>query len=175
MEFFVKETGIIRKIDELGRIVLPKEIRRSLGIKDGEDLEIFVDNQGIYLQKHSRLLVFHDLVARLCELAHTEMNLNIFVTDRERVVASSIDAILNHELNDKFAKLLDERTTYESMVMESFFEDVELNGYFFVAPILVSSDVIGFVVLVSDQPFLSYMKNFVQFFIKIIGNKIDIL
>ena len=46
----MKETGIIRKIDELGRIVLPKEIRRSLGIKDGEDLEIFVDNQGIYLQ-----------------------------------------------------------------------------------------------------------------------------
>ncbi len=171
----MKETGIIRKIDELGRIVLPKEIRKTLGIKDGEDLEIFVDNQGIYLQKHSRLLLFHDLVVKLCELAHEEMNLNLFVTDREKVIASSMDSISQHELNSKLIKVLDERNSYESLVSESLFEDSEITGYFYVVPILVSSDVVGLVGVVSDQPFLSYIKNFIQFFIKIIGNKIDIL
>ena len=43
----MKDTGVIRKIDELGRIVIPKEIRRSLGIRDGENLEIFVSSDGI--------------------------------------------------------------------------------------------------------------------------------
>ncbi len=171
----MKETGIIRKIDELGRIVLPKEIRRSLGIKDGEDLEIFVDNQGIYLQKHSRLLLYHDLVTKLCELAHEEMNLNLFVTDREKVLASSEERFIGKEIPQKFLSLIDERNSYESSVSEQIFDDIDSNGYFLAVPILVSSDVIGFVVLVSQQPFLSYMRDFVNFFIKIIGNKIDIL
>ena len=50
----LKETGIIRKIDELGRIVLPKEIRKNLGIKDGEDLEIFVRDKGVKYYRYFR-------------------------------------------------------------------------------------------------------------------------
>ena len=54
----MKEIGVVRKIDELGRVVIPKEMRRSLGIRDGESLEIFVDNQSICLKKTSLLLSF---------------------------------------------------------------------------------------------------------------------
>lgn len=172
---YLKETGIIRKIDELGRIVLPKEIRRSLGIKDGEDLEIFVDKEGIYLQKYSRLMPYHDLVCKLCEFASLEMKLDLFITDRETVISSSISEFLNHSINFKLAKLLEERESYESSSMESIFEDESQQGYFLVKPIIVSTDAVGLIVLYNDQPFLSYMRNFINFLVKIIVNKIDIL
>jgi len=171
----LKETGIIRKIDELGRIVLPKEIRRSLGIKDGEDLEIFVDKEGIYLQKHSRLLPFNELVNKLCVLTHEEMKLDLFITDRESVISSTVSEFFGHEVNYKLSKLLEDRESYESASQENIFEDVLKIGYFLVVPIIVSTDAIGLVVLYNDQPFLSYMKNFINFLVKIIVNKIDIL
>ena len=51
IEVFMKNTGVVRKIDDLGRIVIPKEIRKSLNIRNGEDLQIFVDNDNIVLKK----------------------------------------------------------------------------------------------------------------------------
>ena len=51
----MKTTGVVRRIDDLGRIVIPKEIRRSLKIRDGEAMEIFVDNEYIALKKYSCL------------------------------------------------------------------------------------------------------------------------
>ena len=62
----MKQTGVVRKIDELGRIVLPKEIRRNLGIKDGESLEIFVDEKGVYLQKYSKISNLKEISKELC-------------------------------------------------------------------------------------------------------------
>ena len=49
----MKPTGVTRRIDELGRIVIPKEIRRNLGIRNGENLEIFIEGDSILLRKHS--------------------------------------------------------------------------------------------------------------------------
>ena len=51
----MKATGVTRKIDELGRVVIPKEIRRNLSIRDGESLEIFTNEDSIILKKHSQL------------------------------------------------------------------------------------------------------------------------
>ena len=84
----MKETGIIRKVDELGRIVLPKEIRKTLGIKDGEDLEIYIKDKVIYLQKYSRLWALKDISEILIQYALEEMNLNIIITDKEQILAS---------------------------------------------------------------------------------------
>ncbi len=50
-DFIMKSTGIVRKIDELGRIVLPKELRRTLGLNDRESVEIYVDQDAIILKK----------------------------------------------------------------------------------------------------------------------------
>ena len=51
----MKTTGVIRRIDELGRIVIPKEIRKSLRIKNGESLEVFLDGDSIILKKFSQI------------------------------------------------------------------------------------------------------------------------
>ena len=49
----MKATGIIRRIDDLGRVVIPREIRRSLGIKDGDALEIYTDSRGVYFERYA--------------------------------------------------------------------------------------------------------------------------
>lgn len=55
---FVKATGIVRKVDELGRIVLPIELRRNLGIEDGDALEIYMDGENIVLKKNETTCLF---------------------------------------------------------------------------------------------------------------------
>ncbi len=54
----MKATGIVRKIDELGRVVIPKEIRKLMGWADGDPMEMFVDDNGVYLKKYTRGCVF---------------------------------------------------------------------------------------------------------------------
>jgi len=58
----MKSTGIVRKVDELGRIVLPAEIRQSMDIKERDSLEIFTENERIILQKYSPSCIFCDNV-----------------------------------------------------------------------------------------------------------------
>lgn len=48
----MKRTGVVRRVDDLGRIVIPKEIRRAIHIKDGTSMEIFVSEEGIMLKKY---------------------------------------------------------------------------------------------------------------------------
>ena len=98
----MKETGIIRKVDELGRIVLPKEIRKTLGIKDGEDLEIYIKDKAIYLQKYSRLWALKDISEILIQYALEEMNLNIIITDKEQILASFNRELIYQKLDTKF-------------------------------------------------------------------------
>lgn len=56
----MKSTGIVRKVDELGRIVIPKELRKTLMIEEGDSLEIYVDGEQIILKKYERACVFCD-------------------------------------------------------------------------------------------------------------------
>ena len=57
----MKATGIVRRIDDLGRIVIPKEIRKNLRIKEGDNLEVFVDGEDIILKKYSMMNKINDL------------------------------------------------------------------------------------------------------------------
>lgn len=168
----LKETGIIRKVDELGRIVLPKEIRKTLGIKDGEDLEIYIKDKAIYLQKYSRLWALKDISEILIQYALEEMNLNIIITDKEQILASFNRELVYQKLDIKFENLLNSFEIYESITEEQFFS---LNGFWFAKPINVHGDIIGFLILYSLNKIEEYMKNFLSFLEKIIINKIDIV
>ena len=63
----MKTTGVVRKIDDLGRIVIPKEIRRTLKIRDGESLEIFVDKEMVTLKKYSTMEDLQEVAQKLTE------------------------------------------------------------------------------------------------------------
>ena len=171
----MKEIGVVRKIDELGRVVIPKEMRRSLGIRDGESLEIFVDNQSICLKKTSLLLSLENIATTIIQYAYDTMGLSILVMDRDKVVASLVPDYLNVLYNPTLNRLLEERESYVSKVKEVLFPTTSKKAYYYVIPLIVSGDALGLLLLEESQEIEETKKKIMQFIAKLLVNKIDIL
>lgn len=174
----MKSTGVIRKIDELGRIVIPKEIRRNLGIRDGENLEIFTEEDKIILKKHSRILEYSDFSKKLCEIIPMVMDFAMIITDRDTVVSFTDNvkvALEEAELDSKMLSFIQNRENYDSTSYEKMIiGEYELSGYFYIQPIISSIDCLGLVILVKESIFLKEEKQFAKFIAQMIANKIDI-
>lgn len=165
-------TGITRKIDELGRIVIPKEIRKNLGIRDGEALEISTNKDEIILKKYNEVFNYKVLCDKLCELISNIYSVNILITDREKVVSSTINNYKNLLLDKDFIELIDSRKMLISdKLLTKKFGDNEVNGFFSIVPIVVSSDSLGLVIIIDN--FNTYEK-LAKFVAKILVDKIDI-
>lgn len=86
----MKATGIVRRIDDLGRIVIPKEIRKTLKVKEGMPLEIYTDKEGgIILRKFLPFSEMSSLSEEFAQCVAQQMGNAVFVTDREKVVAAA--------------------------------------------------------------------------------------
>lgn len=170
----MKATGITRKIDELGRIVIPKEIRRNLGIRDGESLEIFTEDDGILLKKHSVMQSFEELGVKLCNIISSIIPASIFITDREKIIASSTkQELIGHILPTELIKLIDNRESKTSEYEDKYtIGESELSGYFAITPIISSIDSLGLVIIVTktNTDYLAISK----LIAKIMSEKLDI-
>lgn len=86
----MKATGIVRRIDDLGRVVIPKEIRRTLRIREGEPMEIFTDSGGsVIFKKYSPAAEQELMAGQLCEAVYRAAGRAIAICDRDGVVAAS--------------------------------------------------------------------------------------
>jgi AbrB family transcriptional regulator (stage V sporulation protein T) len=86
----VKATGIVRRLDDLGRVVIPKEIRRTLRIREGDPVEIFVDRNGeVVLKKYSPLGDLDTLAQEYAEVLHQATGLVVLVCDEDSVLAAA--------------------------------------------------------------------------------------
>lgn len=84
----MKATGIVRRIDDLGRVVIPKEIRRTLRIREGDPLEIFTDREGeVILKKYSPIGELNEFATEYAESLNETINAIAIITDRDNVVA----------------------------------------------------------------------------------------
>lgn len=84
----MKATGIVRRIDDLGRVVIPKEIRRTMKIREGEPLEIFVDREGeVILKKYSPIGELTEFAQEYADSLSEVTNHVAFVLDKDAVVA----------------------------------------------------------------------------------------
>ena len=87
----MKATGIVRRIDDLGRIVIPKEIRRTLRIKEGDPLEIFTDREGeVILKKYSQVGELGKFAAEFAESLAQTSGHGVCITDRDQIVAAAL-------------------------------------------------------------------------------------
>lgn len=92
----MKATGIVRRIDDLGRVVVPKEIRRSYGINAGDPLEIFTDKEGyIIFKKYDPLPEILDRVGTLQEMIAENTNYTPDVTKKAVNLLSELEKLLN--------------------------------------------------------------------------------
>ena len=165
----MNDTGITRKIDELGRIVIPKEIRRTLGIKDGENMQIFVDQNLICLKKYSFFSSLKKFASLIIPLVYEVMGYHVFIFNNESILMSTVKVnfIDDNKLLDYYYKL----GVYESLNYENIFG---LDGYFYGIPIILSSDNIGYLVLYSTNKFDVSVKKFATFLVKLLVSPHDI-
>lgn len=149
----LKSTGVVRRIDELGRIVIPKEIRRNLGIRDGENVEIFTEEEAIILKKYNRMSSNNELASSLCELINNIFNFKLMITDREKIIASSglNQDVENKKLNEELLKIIEEREIITIEEENLNLEDIEIKGNFVFIPIISLNDSIGLVILYNEN------------------------
>lgn len=170
----MKATGVIRRIDDLGRIVIPKEIRRNFKINEGDSLEIFVDSNQIVLKKYSLLDDMMELSRNLVDVFKNIYSKNIVITDKEKVIASSKDLrkeYLDKELAGNIKNKIDDRSEL-CLTDIVLIADGNLVDSCFLVPIIANSDCLGSVILI-DNEIVDADKNLVRFINSILRKNIE--
>lgn len=144
---------MVKRIDELGRIVIPKEIRKSLKIRSGEKMEIIIEDDFLILKKYSELENWRLFAQKLCDAIAATSEIDIIITDTEKIVASSNRSFIfsfNH-IGSKLTELIEKRKEFQSddKVHLEIIQGLDIEGYFNIIPILNEGDSIGAVVIVS--------------------------
>lgn len=152
----MKTTGIIRRIDELGRIVIPKEIRKNLRIKNGESLEIYLENDSIILKKYSQIESLKNVSIDYVEAFNQIIKHNIIVTDRDKVIAVTgplKKKYLDKEINEFTERSIERRDNFFEKQKKSFqiINGEEEVGYYTFSSIVDNGDAIGSVILISTD------------------------
>lgn len=156
----MKATGIVRRIDDLGRVVVPKEIRRTLRIREGDPLEIFTDREGeIILKKYSPIGELGDFAKQYAEaLAQTTGNV-ICITDRDQIIAVSGGSkkdMLMKPISEQLENLIDERENLMATREERRFVPITQGEEEFqaqaISPIICEGDAIGSVIITTKEP-----------------------
>ncbi len=162
-------TGVIRRIDELGRIVIPKEIRKTLYIKNGDSLEIHVEKESIILKKYSELSGVNELIKKIVNELATTFSLNITIFDKDSILIDSSKLFENFD----YTKIINE--IYLNRMITTI-KDIKLEGELYdiyLYPIIVSSDIIG-IIAIESNCLTEDKKNMAKFINNIICKKIDI-
>ncbi len=112
----MKATGIVRRIDDLGRVVIPKEIRRTMRIREGDPLEIFTDREGeVIFKKYSPIGELNDFAAQYADTLHRIADMAVVICDRDVVIASAglpKKEYLDKKLSAEFEAILESRGNY---------------------------------------------------------------
>lgn len=152
----MKATGIVRRIDDLGRIVIPKEIRRTLRIREGDALEIFTDSQGdVIFKKYSPVGELSTFAAQYVEVLNRVAGLPVIVCDRDHVVAAAgvpRKEYVERRVTQELEECIQTRRTFVESAGERLLpvEGVERPAEI-ICPILASSDVTGSVVVLQPD------------------------
>lgn len=173
----MKSTGVVRRIDELGRIVIPKEIRKSLRIRSGDNVEIFIDNnENIILSKYSSIGKINDFAENFAQTIQKFVKHDVIITDNDKIIASCGTLKKKYEsseISNEMLKFLNKRELYQSdeKIDLKIINDEFINGYFLISPIIVESDSIGMIIIRSTDEKLTVFDNKIiqfvtSFFIK---------
>lgn len=145
----MKAAGIIRRIDDLGRIVIPKEIRQSLRINKGENIEIFLDESGkVILKKYSQLDRLTTLSKTITDTINIITKKNILITNTSKIIASSNQNqdYKNKELSEK----LNEIITNRKKIINEKTDIIKDNTKTTIIPIIANSDTIGSIIVLEE-------------------------
>lgn len=155
----MKATGIVRRIDDLGRIVIPKEIRRTLRIRESDPLEIFTDREGeIILKKYSPIGEMSTFAKQYADSLAQVSGHTALITDRDQFIAAAggCKQALGKPLSKELEEKINNRETVIAAKGDRNFVSVFADGsdehvHEAICPIICEGDVIGAVVLVEND------------------------
>lgn len=155
----MKATGIVRRIDDLGRVVIPKEIRRTLRIREGDPLEIFTDRDGgIILKKYSPIEELSEFSKEYVEALHQTVGNIIMICDKDTIISVSGGSKKDYtdkKISSDIDKIMEERKAVitEKGAPIALFDGDDADEYSsqVITPIIAEGDVVGAVVIASKE------------------------
>lgn len=156
----MKATGIVRRIDELGRVVIPKEIRRTLRIREGDPLEIFTDRDGeVILKKYSPIGELGDFAKEYAESLYQALGHMTAICDKDVVIAvagGSKRELMDKPISEEVERMMKRReravlSRAQGNMAPLLSGDAVEYGSAVVVPILAGGDAIGAVIMVSRE------------------------
>ncbi len=154
----MKATGIVRRIDDLGRVVIPKEIRRTMRIREGDPLEIYTTKDGeVIFKKYSLMGGLEDFAAQFCETMNKSTDFTVAVTDRDTLIAIAGNGkreLMGKQISPELEKIMEERSIYQYAGEARLVFVSDGNDKFcasVAAPILCEGDVLGLVLFISSD------------------------
>ena len=155
----MKATGIVRRIDDLGRVVIPKEIRRTMRIREGDPLEIYTDREGeVIFKKYSPIGEMVTFAAQYAETLYKTCSLAVIICDRDAIIACagiSKKEYTDRKLSNEFEKIIEDRALYRASSREAVYavdgSDAQISC---AMPIISDGDITGCVasVVIDGSP-----------------------
>lgn len=152
----MKTTGIVRRIDDLGRIVIPKEIRKNFRISDGENIEIFIDGENIILKKYSVLNKIENYADKFTDAIYSFLKYNIIITDTDSVIAFS-GPLKKEYINKPISEYLSNCIRRRENLHEKYKKEISLvdgnkiEATYCLSTIISSGDAVGLVLILSTD------------------------
>lgn len=162
----MKATGVVRRIDDLGRIVLPKELRRTMRIKEGESLEIFTDGDNmIVLKKYSPFSQIDSFVKDYVDSFNQTYKQNMIVCDLDKVIYSSLDGLYDKKITNSLDSIIKKRNTHISSKDQSLniVDGISLSKDIIIKPINIYGDVLGCVIIESNEHITPFDESLADF------------
>ena len=154
----MKATGIVRRIDDLGRVVIPKEIRRTMRIREGDPLEIFTEKDGeVIFKKYSPIGELGDFAVTYAESLNKTVGIPTVITDRDNIIAVSglsKKELLERRVSHDIENLMVEKESFQSQGFDSGLtvaEGIDQYNAGVVVPIVSEGDTIGSVIFVLKE------------------------
>ena len=149
----MKATGIVRRIDDLGRVVIPKEIRRTMRIREGDPLEIYTDSEGeVIFKKYSPIGELNAFAAQYAETLHKTGEISVLICDRDAVIAvsgASKKEYADKHISPELEHVIETRQLYHHRDGEVKLEPINDNCSHYIRcamPIIAEGDILGCVV-----------------------------
>ena len=146
----MKATGVVRRIDDLGRVVIPKEIRRTMRIREGDSLEIFVNQSGeVVLKKYSPIADISAFAQQYADAMQASTKKGILIVDREEIKKQYLNRRVSRPLSD----MIENRTSKiaEGKEVLEIVDGETTERSFVMIPIISNGDSLGAVILVGTE------------------------
>ena len=155
----MKATGIVRRIDDLGRVVIPKEIRRTMRIREGDPLEIYTSRDGeVIFKKYSMLGGVEDFAGQLCDTMSRSTGAVCAITDRDSILAAAGSGkrdLQGRRISRDLEAVIENRRIYQyggEQATIAVSEELSGLAVTIAAPILSEGDLLGAVLFLSPVP-----------------------